>query len=66
MQVIEGKVSKDSIMHTDGFASYDGLVDWGYKHHYRVSHGENEFVERTRATTSTASRASGDTPRTGW
>ena len=46
MQVIEGKVSKDSTMYTDGFASYDGLVDWGYKHHYRVSHGENEFVER--------------------
>lgn len=46
MQVIEGKVSKDSTMYTDGFASYDGLVDWGCKHHYRVSHGENEFVER--------------------
>ena len=46
MQVIEGKVSKDSIMYTDGFASYDGLVDWGYKRHYRVSHGENEFVGR--------------------
>lgn len=46
MQVIEGKVSEDSIMRTDGFASYDGLVDWGYKHHYRVSRGENEFVER--------------------
>ncbi len=46
MQAIEGKVSKDSTMYTDGFASYDGLVDWGYKHHYRVSHGENEFVER--------------------
>ncbi len=46
MQVIEGKVSRDSIMYTVGLASYDGLVDWGYKRHYRVSHGENEFVER--------------------
>ena len=27
MQVIEGKVSRDSIMYTDGFASCDGLVD---------------------------------------
>ena len=45
-RVIEGKVSKDPIMCTDGFASYDGLVDWGYKHHCRVSHGENGFVER--------------------
>ena len=46
MQVIEGKASKDPIMHTDGFASHDGLVDWGCKRHHRVSHGENEFVER--------------------
>lgn len=46
MQVIEGKVSKDSTMYTDGFASYDGLVDWGYRHHYRVNHGADEFVER--------------------
>lgn len=46
MQVIEGKVDKSSTMYTDGFKSYDGLVDWGYRHHYRVRHGENEFVER--------------------
>ncbi|EEA89463.1 transposase, partial [Collinsella stercoris] len=46
MRVIEGKVSKDPIMCTDGFASCDGLVDWGCKRHYRVSHGENGFVER--------------------
>lgn len=46
MQAIEGKVSRDSTMYTDGFASCGGLVDWGCKHHYRVSHGENEFVGR--------------------
>lgn len=46
MQVIEGKASKDPIMCTDGFAPHDGLVDWGCKHHYRVSHGENGSVER--------------------
>ena len=45
-RVIGGKASKDPIMHTDGFASHDGLVDWGHKHHYRVSRGENGFVER--------------------
>ena len=44
-QVIEEKVDKDSTMYTDGFRSYDGLVDWGYRHHYRVHHAENEFVE---------------------
>lgn len=46
MRVIEGKASKDSIMYADGFASCDGLVDWGCKRHYRVSRGENGFVER--------------------
>ena len=46
MQVIEGKVSKDSIMCTDGFAPCDGLVDWGCRHHYGVSRGENGFAGR--------------------
>ena len=46
MQVIEGKASKDPIMYADGFAPCDGLVGWGCKHHCRVSHGENGFVER--------------------
>ncbi len=45
MQVTDGKVAKDAIMYTDGFKSYDGLVDWGYRHYYRVNHGDNEFVE---------------------
>ena len=45
-RVIEGKASKDPIMCTDGFASCDGLVDWGCRHHYRVSRGENGSVER--------------------
>ena len=45
-RVIEGKASKDPIMCTDGSAPCDGLVDWGYRHHCRVSRGENESVER--------------------
>lgn len=46
MQAIEGKASKDSIMCTDGFASCDGLVDWGCKRRYRAGRGEDESVER--------------------
>ena len=46
MQAVEGEVPKDSIMCTDGFASCDGLVDWGCKRHHRVGHGENGSVER--------------------
>ena len=46
MQVIEGKASKDPIMCTGGSASCDGPVDWGCKHHCRVSRGENGFAGR--------------------
>lgn len=36
MQIIEGKVSKNSNMYTDGFPSHDDLVDRGCRHYYRV------------------------------
>ena len=42
--IISGKVTKESTIHSDGFLSYDGLVDLGYKKHYRVQHGKNEFA----------------------
>jgi transposase len=44
MPIIEQKVSKDSTVYTDGFRTYDGLVNFGYKKHYRVKHGSNEFA----------------------
>lgn len=28
----------------DEFRAYDGLVDYGYKRHYRVKHSRNEFA----------------------
>ncbi len=36
--IIRGKVSPDSVIHSDGWRGYDGLVDIGYKKHYRVHH----------------------------
>jgi len=42
--IIRGKVSPDSIIHSDGWRGYNGLVDIGYKKHYRVHHGANEFA----------------------
>lgn len=42
--IIKERVSKDSVIYTDGFKTYDGLVDFGYRKHYRVRHGENEFA----------------------
>ena len=42
MPIIEGRTSKESTIYTDGFKTYDGLVNYGFKKHYRVKHGENE------------------------
>jgi transposase len=44
-QIVQAKVEPDSTIYSDGWRSYDGLVDWGYKRHYRVNHGNNEFVQ---------------------
>ena len=42
--VIRGKVALESIIHSDGWLAYDGLVDLGYEKHHRVRHGANEFA----------------------
>jgi len=42
--VIRGRVSLESIIHTDGWRGYNGLVDLGYKKHFRVHQGQNEFA----------------------
>jgi transposase-like protein len=42
--IIGGKVDPNSIIHTDGGRGYDGLVDIGIDRHFRVNHGNNEFV----------------------
>ncbi|SFV91131.1 Mobile element protein [hydrothermal vent metagenome] len=42
--IIRGKIELESIIHTDGWRGYDGLVDIGYDKHFRVHHGKNEFA----------------------
>ena len=42
--IIRGKVDVESVIHSDGWRGYHGLVDLGYDKHFRVHHGENEFV----------------------
>lgn len=42
--VIRGRVTLDTIIHSDGWRGYDGLVDVGYAKHFRVDHGHNQFV----------------------
>lgn len=45
LPIIKEKADADSVVYTDGFKTYDGLVNYGYKKHYRVKHSENEFVD---------------------
>jgi len=42
--IVRGKVSIESVIHSDTWRGYDGLVDLGYQKHYRVKHGINEFA----------------------
>jgi transposase-like protein len=46
LQAIRGKVDLDSVIHSDSWPGYNGLVDMGYKKHLRVDHGSNEFSSR--------------------
>lgn len=42
--LIRGRVSLDSVIHSDGWAGYDGLVDLGYNKHFRVRHRQGEYA----------------------
>jgi len=42
--VIRGKVDLESVIYSDGWRGYNGLVDVGYGKHLRVDHGRNEFA----------------------
>ena len=46
--IILGKVSLDSVIYSDSWRGYSGLVDVGYSKHLRVNHGQNEFVHGSR------------------
>lgn len=41
--IIRGKVDPSTVVYSDKWRGYDGLVDVGYDRHFRVNHGENEF-----------------------
>ena len=46
LPLINSKIGKKTTVFTDGFKTYDSLVDLGYKKHYRVHHGKNEFSKK--------------------
>jgi len=42
-RIIRGKADISSVINTDGWRGYNGLVDMGYEKHFRVEHGKDEF-----------------------
>ena len=42
--IIRGRVAPGTVVHSDGWRAYDGLVDVGYGKHYRVRHNEGEYA----------------------
>ena len=46
LPIIKGKADegKGSVIFSDGFKTYDGLVNYGYKQHFRINHSNNEFA----------------------
>jgi transposase len=45
--IIHGRVTPEAVINSDGWRGYDGLVDVGYAKHFRVNHGQSEFVRGT-------------------
>ncbi|MEO6051832.1 MAG: IS1595 family transposase [Pyrinomonadaceae bacterium] len=42
--IIRGHVSVETVIHSDHWRGYNGLVDIGYPKHFRVNHSANEFA----------------------
>ena len=44
--VIRVRINIKSVIHSDGWKGYNGLVDVGYSKHFRVHHSADEFARR--------------------
>ena len=44
--IIHKKIAVESIINSDGWRGYSGLVDVGYGKHFRVNHGKHEFSKK--------------------
>ena len=42
--IIRGRVSIDSVIHSDSWRGYNGLVDVGYSKHFRINHSDDVFA----------------------
>ena len=45
-KVIKGKIALESVIHSDGWRGYNGLVAVGYSKHFRVDHSANAFARK--------------------
>ena len=45
--IMRGRLARDAVSNSEGWRGYDGLVDVGYAKHFRVHHGQDEFVRGT-------------------
>ena len=45
LRVIRGRIAPSTVIHSDGWRGYDGLVDVGYRKHFRVQHNLNVFAD---------------------
>ena len=46
LPIIKEHITVDSVIHTDGFKTYSRLSDSGFKNHFIVNHGNNEFAKQ--------------------
>ena len=46
--IIRGHVDVNTVIHSDDWRGYDGLVDIGFDKHFRVNHSNNEFASGER------------------
>ena len=44
LPILQGKILEDTTVHTDGWRSYDGLINLKNLKHYRVYHSKDEFA----------------------
>jgi transposase-like protein len=43
--IIQGKATSECTVHSDYWKGYDGLVDLGFKKHYRIRHQDSQFAQ---------------------
>ena len=46
--ILEQSNPEKTVVFSDTWKSYDGLVNFGYKRHYRIKHGESEFSKKEK------------------